>query len=240
MTGTEESHNTIKSEPGVDVIEKSNLDNNEKTTKIRNARCKRVLLEPIPFEEKFILSVRDPTLGILQRLFTKQATVGVLYYWVCSLNDYPIYFRLAYLSTELKPTERLASYRDSVLNMSECIEPVWFEDEEDCFRIAFTKIAFCMAMKSWNVFLQPTTMMKFQVNRFIIINVIVINFKEQLSLTKNDLPLFSDGSCLIFHRRPVSFWVLLFKQNFVFRRHTCVVCVGECFLDLIESFCFIH
>ena len=199
-----------------------------------------MLLEPIPFEKKFILSVRHPTLGILQRSFTQQATVSVLYYWVCLLNDCPIYFKLAYLSTELKPTERLASYRDSVLNVPECIEPVRFEEEEDCFRTAFTKIAFRMAMKSWNVFLQPTTMMKFQVNRFIIINVIVINFKEQLSLTKNDLPLFSDGSCLICDRRPVSFWVLLFKQNFDFRRHTCVVCVGECFLDLIKSFCFIH
>ena len=36
-----------------------------------------------------------------------------------------------YLSTELKPTERLGSYRNSVLNVSECIGPIRFEEEEE-------------------------------------------------------------------------------------------------------------
>ena len=57
------------------------------------------------------------------------------------------------------------------------------------------------------------------------------NFKERLSLAKNDLPLFSDGGRLIRHRRPGSFWVLLFKQNFEFRRHTRVVWAGEPSVD---------
>ena len=52
-------------------------------------------------------------------------------------------------------------------------------------------------------------------------------FKELLSLAKNDLPLFSEGGCFICHRRPESFWVLLFKQNFDFRRHTRVIWSGE-------------
>ena len=78
-----------------------------------------------------MVSVRHPTLGILRRSFTQQATVSALYDWVGSLNDYPIYFKLVYLSTKLKPTERLASYRNSVLNVSECIEPVRFEEEEE-------------------------------------------------------------------------------------------------------------
>ena len=43
------------------------------------------------------------------------------------LNDY---FKLVYLSMELKPTERLASCRKSVLNVSERIKPVRFEKVE--------------------------------------------------------------------------------------------------------------
>ena len=49
-------------------------------------------------EEKFMVSVRHPTLGILQRSFTQQATVSALYDWVGLLNDYPIYFKLVRLS----------------------------------------------------------------------------------------------------------------------------------------------
>ena len=130
VTSKEENHNTINFEPDLDVIEKSNI-NNEEATRIRSARCKRVLPEPSASEEKFMVSVRHPTLGILQRSFTQQATVNALYDWVGSLNDYPIYFKLVYLSTELKSTERLVSYRNSVLNVSECIEPVRFEEEKE-------------------------------------------------------------------------------------------------------------
>ena len=45
-----------------------------------------------------MVSVRHPTLGILQRSFTQQATVSALYDWVGLLNDYPIYFKLVHLS----------------------------------------------------------------------------------------------------------------------------------------------
>ena len=95
VTSKEENHNTINFDPDLDVIEKSNI-NNEEATRIRNSRCKRVLPEPSASEEKFLVSLRHPTLGI-----------SALYDWVGSLNDYPIYFKLVYLSTELKPTERL-------------------------------------------------------------------------------------------------------------------------------------
>ena len=64
-----------------------------------------MLTEPSASEEKFMVSVRHPILGILQRSFTQHATVSALYDWDGSLNDYPIYFKLVYLSTELKPTE---------------------------------------------------------------------------------------------------------------------------------------
>ena len=131
VTSKEEDYNTINFDPGVDVIEKSNISNNDEATRIRNARCKRVLPEPSASEEQFIVSVRHPILDILRRSFTQQATVSALYDWVGSLNDYPIYFKLVYLPTELKPTERLASCRNSALNVSECIDPVRFEEEEE-------------------------------------------------------------------------------------------------------------
>ena len=131
VTSKEENHNAINFDPDVDVTKKSNTNNNDEATRIRNARCKRVLPEPSASEEQFIVSVRHPTLGILRRSFTQQATVSALYDWVGSLNDYPIYFKLVYLPTELKPTERLASCRNSALNVSECIDPVRFEEEEE-------------------------------------------------------------------------------------------------------------
>ena len=61
-------------------MEKSNINNNEEATRIRNARCKRVLPEPTASEEKFMISVRHSILGILRRLFTQQASsVNVCY-----------------------------------------------------------------------------------------------------------------------------------------------------------------
>ena len=113
VTSKEENHNTINFDPDLDVTEKSNI-NNEEATRIRNARCKRVLPEPSASEEKFMVSVRHPTLCILRRSFTQQATVSALYDWVGSLNDYPIYFKLVYLSTELKPTKRLVAYQNKL------------------------------------------------------------------------------------------------------------------------------
>ena len=230
MTSKEENHNTITSDPDLDVIEKSNI-NNKEATRIRNARCKRVLPEASASEEKFMVSVRHPTLGILRRSFTQQATVGALYDWVGSLNDYPIYFKLVYLSTKLKPTERLASYRNSVLNVSECIEPVRFEEEEevtcagykynDCFSYGDEELE-CVLIANNDDEAPSQLFHNSKCN---------CNFKERLSLAKNDLPLFSDGGCLICHRWPESFWVLLFKQSFDFRRYTRVVWTGEPSVD---------
>ena len=243
VTSKEEDYNTINFDPGVDVIEKSNINNNDEATRICNARCKRVLPEPSASEEQFIVSVRHPTLGILRRSFTQQATVSALYDWVGSLNDYPIYFKLVYLSTELKPTERLASYGNSVFNVSECIEPVQFKEEEevtcagykynDCFSHGDEELERVLIANNDDEGLSQS----FRNSKC------NCNFKEQLSLAKTDLPLFSDGGCLICHRRRKSFWVLLFKQNFDFRRHTRVVWLGSHQLmmeGLIESFCFLQ
>ena len=58
-----------------------------------------------------------------------------------------------------------------------------------------------------------------------------MNFKEQLSFAKIELQIFSDGGCLICYRQPESFWVLLFKQIFDFRRHALVVWAGEPSVD---------
>ena len=78
MTNTEENHNTINLDPGVDVIKKNNINNNKEATRIRNARCKRVPQKPIASEENVMVSVRHPTLGILRKSFTQQATVSVM------------------------------------------------------------------------------------------------------------------------------------------------------------------
>ena len=97
-----------------------------------------------------MVSVRHPTLVILRRLFTQQATVSAFYDQVGSLNDYPIYFNLVYLSTELKPTESFLS--------KICIECVRmyrasteFEEEEEGTCAGYKnwyKIAFRMETKS--------------------------------------------------------------------------------------------
>ena len=188
VTSKEENHNTINFDPDLDVIEKSNI-NNEEATRIRNSRCKRVLPEPSASEEKFLVSVRHPTLGI-----------SALYDWVGSLNDYPIYFKLVYLSTELKPTERLASYRNSVLNVSECIEPVRFEEEEEVTCAGY-KYNDCLSYGDKELESVLIANNDDEVHSQLFHNSKCnCNFKERLYLAKNDLPLFSDGGCLICHR----------------------------------------
>ena len=136
-----------------------------------------------------------------------------------------------YLSTELKPTERLASYQSSVLNVSEFIEPVRFEEEEevtcagykynDCFSYGDEELERVLIANNDDE--SPSQLFHNSKCN--------CNFKERLSLARNDLPLFSDGGCLICHRRPESFWVLLFKQSFYFRRHTRVVWAEELSVD---------
>ena len=93
VTSKEENHNVINFDPDVDIIEKSNINNNSKATRIRNPRCKRGLPGPSASDEQFIVLVKHPTLVVLRRSFTQQATVSALYDWVGSLNDY---FKLVY------------------------------------------------------------------------------------------------------------------------------------------------
>ena len=66
VTSKEENRNTINFYPDVDVIEKSNINNNDEATRIRTGRCKRVLPELSASEEHFIVSVRHPTLCLLR------------------------------------------------------------------------------------------------------------------------------------------------------------------------------
>ena len=241
VTSKEENHNTINFDPDLDIIEKSNI-NNEKATRIRNARCKRELPDPSASEGKFMVSVRHSTLGILRRSFTQQATAYAAYGGVGSLNDYLIYFKLVYLSTELKPKERLASHRNSVLNVSESIEPVHFVKEEEVTSAGY---------KYNEYFLYGNE----ELERVLIANnddeapsqsfhnsKCNCNFKERLTLVKNYLPLFSDSGCLICHRRPESFWVLLFKQKLTLQGTHVLFGQGSHQLmmeGLIESFCFL-
>ena len=136
-----------------------------------------------------------------------------------------------YLSTELKPTERLVSYRNSVLDVSECTESVRFEEEEevscaeykynDCFWYGEEELKRVLIANKDN-----------EAPGQLFCNIKCnYNFKEQLSLAKNDEPLFLDGGCLICHQRPESFWVLLFNQNFDFQKHTRVVWAEEQSVD---------
>ena len=140
-----------------------------------------MLPEPSASEEQFIVSVRHPTLSVLRRSFIQQATVSTLCDWVGSLNDYTIYFKLVYLSMELKPTERLASYRNSVSNVSECMEPVRFEEEEevtkynDCFSYGDEELECVLIVNNDDEALSQL----FHNSKC------NCNFKEQLSLAKN-------------------------------------------------------
>ena len=69
VTSKEEIHNAINFDPDLDVIEKSNI-NNEEATRIRNARCKRVLPEPSASEEKFMVSVLPHSRYITKIVYT--------------------------------------------------------------------------------------------------------------------------------------------------------------------------
>ena len=125
----------------------------------------------------------------------------------------------------------MASYRNQLLNVSECIEPVRFEEEEevtcaghkynDCFSYGDEELERVLIANSDD----EAPSRSFHNSKC------NCNFKERLTLAKNDPQLFSDGGCLICHRRPESFWVLLFKQSFDFKRQTRVVWAGEPSVD---------
>ena len=69
VTRKNENHKSINFDTDVEVIEKSNINNNKEATRLRTARCKRsksVFAEPNTSEEKFMVSVKHPNLGILR------------------------------------------------------------------------------------------------------------------------------------------------------------------------------
>ena len=47
MTSKEENHNVINFDPEVDIIEKSNINNNDKATRIRNQEVEEGFQNPV-------------------------------------------------------------------------------------------------------------------------------------------------------------------------------------------------
>ena len=66
----------------------------------------RLIPEPDLLEDHVVVSVRHTTRGIVRRLFLAKHTMNVVYDWIMSLQELPMYFNLINFKGDiLKPLE---------------------------------------------------------------------------------------------------------------------------------------
>ena len=70
----------------------STIPNFEQAQRIRFIRQTRVVPEPEIYQESIVASVRHVTLGLIRRSFPKASMMNVVYDWVGSLSEFPVFF----------------------------------------------------------------------------------------------------------------------------------------------------
>ena len=82
--------------------------------------------------------MRHTTRGIVWRLFLAEHTMNVVYDWIGSLQELPMYFNLINFKGDiLKPFESVGDVK-SVLNMAECDNPPSLEEDEEITMSGFS------------------------------------------------------------------------------------------------------
>ena len=103
----------------------------ENAAVLMEQRKSRLIPEPDLLEDHVVISVRHTTRGIVRRLFLAEHTMNVLYDWIGSLQELPMYFNLIDFKGDiLKPFESVGDVK-SVLNMAECDNPPSLEEDEE-------------------------------------------------------------------------------------------------------------
>ena len=95
------------------------FNNRENTAVLMEQRKWRLIPEPGLLEDHVVVSVRYTTRGIVWWLFLAEHTINVVYDWIGSLQELPMYFNLINFKGDiLKPFERVGDVK-SVLNIAE-------------------------------------------------------------------------------------------------------------------------
>ena len=94
-------------------------NNRENAAVLMEQRKSRLIPEPDLVEDHVVVSVRHTTRGIVRRLFLAEHTMNVVYDWIGSLQELPMYFNLINFKGEI--LKLFESVRDvkSILNMAE-------------------------------------------------------------------------------------------------------------------------
>ena len=90
----------------------------------------RLISEPDFLEDHLVVSVSHTTRGIVRRLFLAEHTMNVVYDWIRSLQELPMYFNLInFKGNILQPFESVGDVK-SLLNMAECYNTPSSEEDE--------------------------------------------------------------------------------------------------------------
>ena len=113
-------------------------NNKENAAILMEQRKSRLIPEPDLPEDHVVVSVRHTTRGIVRRLFLVEHTMNVVYDWIGSLQELPMYFNLIIFKGDiLKPFESVGDAK-SVLNMAECDNPPSLEEDEEITMSGFS------------------------------------------------------------------------------------------------------
>ena len=114
------------------------FNNRENAAVLMEQRKSRSIPEPDLLEDHVVVSVRHTTRGIVRRLFLAEHTMNVVYDWIGSLQELPMYFNLIDFKGDiLKPFESAGDVK-SALNMAECDNPPSLEEDEEITMSGFS------------------------------------------------------------------------------------------------------
>lgn len=191
---------------------------------LRQSRLSRVKAEPDLSEDHTVISVRHPKLGTRRRVFLDQDKFSCVYDWVGSLDTAPKYFQLYHPSRQLlQPWATISGFGKVVLSMEECDNAIELEPEgevavsgfsvqDDLFAYADEEVANMHQKQQSNHIEEETSECHCDMVEYL---------KEQQKINRSNA-----DATLVAHRRPKSFWSVLFKQKVDFN-HFRVIWAGE-------------
>ena len=112
------------------------FNNRENIAMLMEQRKWRLIPKPDLLEDHVVVSVRHTT----RRLFLAEHTMNVVYDWIGSLQELPMYFNLINFKGDiLKPFERVGDVKP-VLNIAECDNPPSLEKDGEITMSGFQPV----------------------------------------------------------------------------------------------------
>ena len=151
----------------------------------------------------------------------------------CQPFSFPMYFKLTLPNLDIiKPSESIEKYGKVVLNFLESDEAICLEDDGEVnwlgFKSKYDLYAYADAEAEQLLAHLPDDQNELidQIN-----TDCSCNLKELLTTVRNIIAHNGEGDTIICHRRPSSFWPILFRQNIDLLKVTRVIWAGETCVD---------